>query len=113
MKEVDWIPFLTTRLVDDAASHLRLFRQARAKLKQTHSMVASSSITQPESSGCSTATSSISGQEYATKSSNVQSSSASVTSSDLEGTFFDLEVTMESSLLCRDLVCTDAEYEKR
>ena len=37
MKEVDWIPYLTTRLVDDAASHLRLFRQARAKMKQQRS----------------------------------------------------------------------------
>lgn len=34
MKEVDWIPYLTTRLVDDAASHLRLYRQACAKTKQ-------------------------------------------------------------------------------
>lgn len=33
MKEVDWIPYLTTRLVDDAASHLRLYRQACAKVK--------------------------------------------------------------------------------
>lgn len=33
MKEVDWIPYLTTRLVDDAASHLRLYRQACAKTK--------------------------------------------------------------------------------
>lgn len=33
MKEIDWIPYLTTRLVDDAASHLRLYRQARAKMK--------------------------------------------------------------------------------
>lgn len=33
MKEIDWIPYLTTRLVDDAASHLRLFKQARAKMK--------------------------------------------------------------------------------
>jgi hypothetical protein len=37
MKEVDWIPYLTTRLVDDAASHLRLFRQARAKMKRQRS----------------------------------------------------------------------------
>lgn len=34
MKEVDWIPYLTTRLVDDAASHLRLFRAARAEVKR-------------------------------------------------------------------------------
>lgn len=33
IKEIDWIPYLTTRLVDDAASHLRLFKQARAKVK--------------------------------------------------------------------------------
>jgi hypothetical protein len=47
MKEVDWIPYLTTRLVDDAASHLRLFRQARAKMKQhrsRHKRQASSEI---------------------------------------------------------------------
>lgn len=34
VKEVDWIPFLTTRIVDDAATHLRLFKQARVKIKQ-------------------------------------------------------------------------------
>lgn len=34
MKEVDWIPYLTTRLVDDAASHLRLYRQSCAKTSQ-------------------------------------------------------------------------------
>ncbi|KAF6204595.1 hypothetical protein GE061_018755 [Apolygus lucorum] len=33
VKEADWIPFLTTQIVDDAASHLRLYRQARARLK--------------------------------------------------------------------------------
>jgi hypothetical protein len=34
MKDVDWMPFLTTTLVDDAASHLRLYRQAKAKMKE-------------------------------------------------------------------------------
>jgi sorting nexin-13 len=33
IKEVDLIPFLTTRLVDDVASHVRLFKQARAALR--------------------------------------------------------------------------------
>lgn len=37
VKEVDWIPYLTTRLVDDAASHIRLYRQARARLKASGS----------------------------------------------------------------------------
>lgn len=33
MKEIDWIPYFTQILVDDAASHLRLYKQARAKMK--------------------------------------------------------------------------------
>lgn len=33
IKDVDWIPYLTQRLVDDAATHLRLYKQARAKVK--------------------------------------------------------------------------------
>jgi len=33
VKEIDWIPYITTALVDDAASHLRLFRQSTAKVK--------------------------------------------------------------------------------
>ncbi|XP_022235992.1 sorting nexin-13-like [Limulus polyphemus] len=32
-KDVEWVPYLTTRLVDDFASHLRLFRKSQAKLK--------------------------------------------------------------------------------
>ena len=33
IREVDLINFLTTRLVDDVASHVRLYKQARCKLK--------------------------------------------------------------------------------
>ena len=29
IKNIDWIPFLTTRLVDDVASHVRLFKKAK------------------------------------------------------------------------------------
>jgi hypothetical protein len=32
---------------------------------------------------------------------------------DLEMMFFDLEVTMEDNLLCRDLVCTEKDSERR
>lgn len=43
-KEVDWQPYFTTRLVDDFATHLRVFRKAQDRLadredkqsKQTH-----------------------------------------------------------------------------
>lgn len=33
VKDVDWMPYLTTQLVDDVASHVRLYKQARAKMK--------------------------------------------------------------------------------
>ncbi|XP_022665580.1 sorting nexin-13-like isoform X2 [Varroa destructor] len=33
-KEVDWVNYLTVNLVDDFASHLRLFRQAQAKVQR-------------------------------------------------------------------------------
>ena len=31
---MDWIPYLTTVLVDDTASHLRLFRQSQVKIRE-------------------------------------------------------------------------------
>lgn len=31
-KEVDWQPYFTTRLVDDFATHLRVFRKAQDRL---------------------------------------------------------------------------------
>ena len=31
-KEVDWQPYFTTRLVDDLATHLRVFRKAQDRL---------------------------------------------------------------------------------
>uniref|UniRef100_A0A674E0Q9 Sorting nexin 13 n=1 Tax=Salmo trutta TaxID=8032 RepID=A0A674E0Q9_SALTR len=43
-KEVDWQPYLTTRLVDDFATHLRVFRKAQDRLedsKQSKDMVES------------------------------------------------------------------------
>ncbi|CAH1788286.1 unnamed protein product [Owenia fusiformis] len=33
-KEVDWVPYCTTNLVDDFASHLRLFRRAQEKVRK-------------------------------------------------------------------------------
>nr|XP_006822119.1 PREDICTED: sorting nexin-13-like [Saccoglossus kowalevskii] len=35
-KEVEWVPYLTRQLVDDFASHLRLFRKAHEKLSKAH-----------------------------------------------------------------------------
>ena len=33
ISQVDWVPYLTTQLVDDVASHVRLFKSARNKYK--------------------------------------------------------------------------------
>lgn len=99
MKEVDWIPYLTTRMVDDAASHLRLFRQARAKMKhggehrRQHSGDHRWSIP-----GTNSGTSKV--------------GSENKTPVDLESAFFDLELTMEENLICRDHICLDSENEK-
>ncbi|GBL75646.1 Sorting nexin-13 [Araneus ventricosus] len=43
-KEVEWVHFLTTKLVDDFASHLRLFRQAQSKLKASQKRDPASTI---------------------------------------------------------------------
>ncbi|KDR10032.1 Sorting nexin-13 [Zootermopsis nevadensis] len=132
MKEVDWIPYLTTRLVDDAASHLRLFRQARAKMKQQRSrhkqqpsveIRTSMSIpgameldTKRGERGSST------GKQVESPASVISetsmggtnnASSGAKPSVDLETLFFDLEVTMEDNLLCRDLVCTEKDSERQ
>ena len=32
-KEVDWLPFLTTRFVDSVIGHIRLYRETKIKLK--------------------------------------------------------------------------------
>uniref|UniRef100_A0A0K2UHU8 Sorting nexin13like [Megachile rotundata] n=1 Tax=Lepeophtheirus salmonis TaxID=72036 RepID=A0A0K2UHU8_LEPSM len=34
VQKVDWIPYLTTKLVDDVASHVRLFKKARRLMKK-------------------------------------------------------------------------------
>ncbi|XP_054270445.1 sorting nexin-13 [Macrosteles quadrilineatus] len=88
MKEIDWIPYLTTRLVDDAASHLRLFRQARAKMKGGGS-------------------SSTGGGGHGR-----MPSGGGITPPTLESVFFDLELTMEENNVCRDHICLDSENEK-
>ncbi|XP_034946039.1 sorting nexin-13-like [Chelonus insularis] len=126
VKDVDWIPYLTTRLVDDAASHMRLYRQARAKMKQIKSSKGSSS------SSTSSGTPKKSPTHRRNKSETdiswysqskfyipnltsltepIDSNAAENDEEKLEKIFFDLEVQMENNLICRDLVCTNEEQE--
>lgn len=37
MKKVDWVPFMTRHVVDDFASHLRLYRMARENVENANS----------------------------------------------------------------------------
>ncbi|XP_071451053.1 sorting nexin-13-like [Hetaerina americana] len=119
MKEVDWVKYLTTWLVNDAASHLRLFRQARARLKAERSMNSQSAPQQASSQLFSQAsgTSGPSPQASPNPQAQVNQGPTPVVSAaaanDLEGAFFDLELEMEKDL-CRDTVCTGGkEFEEQ
>ncbi len=83
IKGVDWIPYLTTRLVDDVASHVRLFKKARLHLR-----LRNRDLTGGENSG--------------------GGSSGKIV--DLESVFFDAEVAMETNL-CRDLASSIQQEE--
>ncbi|KAG8224739.1 hypothetical protein J437_LFUL005308, partial [Ladona fulva] len=120
MKEVDWVKYLTTWLVNDAASHLRLFRQARARLKaEQHVASAQAASTASSSSQLFPAATPVGPSPQASPNPQIQSSQGSsspnplTATNDLEGAFFDLELEMEKDL-CRDTVCTGGkEFEEQ
>ncbi|KAL6259662.1 hypothetical protein P5V15_009578 [Pogonomyrmex californicus] len=129
VKSVDWISYLTTRLVDDAASHVRLYRQASARMKQLRSnRVQKGSASSSTSGGTPKKTPTHRRNKSETDVSwysqskfyipNLSSLTEPIESSgddkedeSLEKIFFDLEVQMESNLICRDLVCTNDTQE--
>jgi len=129
VKSVDWIPYLTTRLVDDAASHVRLYRQASARMKQLRSnRVQKGSASSSTSGGTPKKTPTHRRNKSETDVSwysqskfyipNLSSLTEPIESSgdekeneSLEKIFFDLEVQMENNLICRDLVCTNDTQE--
>jgi len=86
VRAVDWIPFLTTSLVDDIASHVRLFKKAKFLLLKAKKEISAAS-----------------------ERDNGKFTSSSVP--ELEALFFDAEVAMENALVCRDLVCTIHQEE--
>ncbi|XP_012528442.2 sorting nexin-13 isoform X1 [Monomorium pharaonis] len=129
VKSVDWIPYLTTRLVDDAASHVRLYRQASARMKQLRSnRVQKGSASSSTSGGTPKKTPTHRRNKSETDVSwysqskfyipNLSSLTEPIESSgdekedeSLEKIFFDLEVQMENNLICRDLVCMNDTQE--
>ncbi|XP_059091877.1 sorting nexin-13-like [Tigriopus californicus] len=49
VRAVDWMPFLTTRLVDDVATHVRLFKRARTNYRTKKDVADNGKITDLES----------------------------------------------------------------
>ncbi|XP_033337344.1 sorting nexin-13 isoform X1 [Megalopta genalis] len=128
VKGVDWIPYLTTRLVDDAASHVRLYRQARARMKhvrtrklQKGSASSSTSGGTPKRTPTHRRNKSETDVSWYSQSKfyipNLSSLTEPIETDEekedesLEKIFFDLEVQMEKNLICRDLVSTNTTQE--
>ncbi|XP_023314813.1 sorting nexin-13-like isoform X2 [Trichogramma pretiosum] len=126
VKDVDWIPYLTTKLVDDAASHMRLYRQARAKMKHVRCSTSSKGSSSSQSGGTPKKTPTHRRNKSETDVfwysqsrfyiPNLSSLNEPVENGEkevesLEKAFFDQEVQMENNLICRDIVCTDPEQE--
>ncbi|XP_043686176.1 sorting nexin-13-like isoform X1 [Vespula pensylvanica] len=129
VKAVNWIPYLTTRLVDDAASHMRLYRQAQVRIKELRtqklykgSASSSTSGGTPKRMPTHRRNKSETDISWYTQSKfyvpNLSSLIEPIELGDqnekesLEKIFFDLEVQMENNLICRDVVCTNKAQER-
>lgn len=121
MKDVAWIPYITTRLVDDAASHLRLYRLACEQTKSDldvkkpapQSLASFKSATLcPGGSAGHSRNSSDGGGKMATPKTHSRNSSISEKPPDLEAVFFRLESEQESSRMCHGQLCTNRDTEK-
>lgn len=129
IKEVDWIPYLTQRLVDDAATHLRLYKQARAKIKvqerakDSRNSPSKDVKTSPRKNIHKRNKSETDATWYTGKGAEFKKDSEKVVgnstfySSDskkysLEDHFFDLELQMEKNLVCRSSISMDKNNEK-
>ncbi|KAG5894046.1 hypothetical protein JTB14_037890 [Gonioctena quinquepunctata] len=129
VKEVDWIPYLTQRLVDDAASHLRLYKQARAKMKLLE--VARQQRNSPQRDKTSPKRNIHKRNKsetdvgwYSGRSTELKRDSERILgnskfylsdvnkNASLEDHFFELERQMENNRVCRDAICRNLESEK-
>ncbi|CAI2352059.1 unnamed protein product [Caenorhabditis sp. 36 PRJEB53466] len=81
LRQVDWVPLITRDVVDDFASHLRLFRKAKERTAFQND-----------------------------KKTEKESKSKEEMDAELLSNFFDFELEMEKSL-CRDLLSTTPHYE--
>ncbi|CAG9855944.1 unnamed protein product [Phyllotreta striolata] len=129
VKDVDWIPYLTQKFVDDAASHLRLYKQARAKLKLAEAAKEQKKSIQkdkgsPKKSNHKRNKSETDVSWYTGRSNNETKKDADRIlgnskfyvndgkNETLEDYFFELECQMENNVISRDLVCRNLQNEK-
>ncbi|KAL1512447.1 hypothetical protein ABEB36_002038 [Hypothenemus hampei] len=135
VKDIDWIPYLTQRLVDDAATHLRLYKQAREKVKQDQKRrTTKSSPSRREGMKITTSKNEnihkrnksetdvswysnkntefgiVSDREKSVGNSKFYSQDTKNYS--LEDHFFELECQVEKNELCREGTCTNTTNEK-
>lgn len=135
VKEIDWLPYLTTKLVDDAATHLRLFRQARAKMKIVDkpnsprgSPLKTDTRLSPKKAHKRNKSETDISWYFGNRNAERQGrnlncllvcvkniffleSNSTTNMPTLEEIFFDLECKMENNLICRDIVCMDMKKE--
>lgn len=128
MKDVDWIPYLTTRLVDDAATHLRLYKQARAKMKNDDKAKTPKNSPRKEQYKPSPRKShkrnksetdvvryfgnKVPERRNVPDHDKCSKVDEKMTKTTMEDHFFDLECQMENNTICRDAVSTNNCDEK-
>ncbi|CAH1105443.1 unnamed protein product [Psylliodes chrysocephalus] len=129
VKEVDWIPYLTQKFVDDAASHLRLFKQARTKMKLQEVAKEQKSSPQRDKTSPKKSVHKRNKSEtdvgwYSGRSGELKKDSDRLIGNSkfylndvkkeltLEDHFFELECQMENKMVSRDFICRNVEKEK-
>ncbi|XP_056629792.1 sorting nexin-13-like isoform X1 [Diorhabda sublineata] len=128
VKEVDWIPYLTQKFVDDAASHLRLFKQARTKIKLQEVARGQNISLQKDKSSPKKNVHKRNKSEtdinwYNGRTSELKKDAERVGNSvfyvgddkkdmTLEDYFFKLECQMENNVISRDALCRNVDIEK-
>lgn len=118
-KEVDWQPYFTTRLVDDFATHLRVFRKAQDRLsdredkqsERTRSYSFELHYRETNDSSCEEIFDKVFDIVGWLKLLHRHVVWAGDISEELVDSFFEAEVEMERKI-CRDVVCTSHKDEE-
>ena len=115
-KHVELVPYFTTRLVDDFASHIRLYRRALERVREHQKDGKNEGIVIEFYSSLQEIYFVQYGQSLVSNISLLTPVfplfADTKPPADLESIFFDLETEMENNM-CRDMICTNPESERR